>query len=339
MRSGTMRAAVINGTGPAEGIHLEDLPVPTTGPGEVLVRVTATTVNHVDTFVRGGAYRTPLPFPFAVGRDLVGTVVRTASDVTDLVLGDAVWCNSLGHGGRQGAAAEFAAVPRDRLYRIPEGVDPVDLVALAHPAATAWLALVEHGRLRPGGTAFVGGGGGNVGSCALGFAASMGARVVTTAGSRDLERLEALGAAAYNYRDPDVQDRLEQALTISTSEADASDTVGADVWLDTSGTLDLSQAVGLLADRGRIVLIAGLRRHDGFGFGDLYTHDRSIIGFAISNATVAELARAAEAIGTAMASGSLPVPPIERRSLEDTAAAHADVESGLARGRRIVLMP
>jgi NADPH:quinone reductase-like Zn-dependent oxidoreductase len=334
-----MRAAVIHSTGPADGIRVEDLPIPETRPGEVLVRVTATTVNHVDTFVRSGAYRTPLPFPFVVGRDLVGSVEHTASDVTDLLPGDAVWCNSLGHGGRQGAAAQFAAVPRERLYRIPDGVDPIDLVALAHPAATAWLGLVEHGRLRPGGTAFVGGGGGNVGSCAVAFALSMGAGVVTTAGARDLERLAAMGAVAYDYRDPDMVARLEHALTRGASGTDAPAVAGADVWLDTSGSLDLSRAVGLLADRGRIVLIAGMRRHDGFGFGDLYTHDRSIVGFAISNATVAELGRAADAIGAAMASGSLPVPAIERRRLEDTAAAHADVEAGLVRGRRIVLVP
>src|SRR6185437_13713259 len=141
----TMRAAVIHEIGPADSISIEQVPVPRPSQGEVLVRVTATTVNHVDTFVRSGAYRTPLRFPFVIGRDLVGVVEATASDVTRFHQGDEVWCNSLGHHGRQGSAAEFACVPQDRLYRMPHGVDPVEFVAVVHPAATAWLGLVEHG--------------------------------------------------------------------------------------------------------------------------------------------------------------------------------------------------
>lgn len=339
MGTGTMRAAVIRELGPAEGIRMERLPVPEPKPGEVLVRVTATTVNHVDTFVRSGAYRTPVRFPFAVGRDLVGTVEATASDVKGLMPGEAVWCNSLGHGGRQGAAAEFAVVPSNRLYRIPEGVDPIELVALAHPAATAWLALVEHGGLAAGGSAFVGGGGGNVGSCAVGFALSMHARVVTTAGRRDLERLARDGAVTLDYRDPDLADALAQAFRGTLPGDDSGTGGGADVWLDTSGALDLTQAIALLAERGRLVLIAGMGRHDELRFGDLYTHDRSIIGFAISNATVAELHRAADAIGLAMGSAALTVPRIVKWPLEEAARAHAAVERGEVRGERIVLIP
>src|SRR5207253_765147 len=103
-----------------------------------------------DTFVRSGAWRTPLEFPFVIGRDLVGTVAAAGAGAGGFRVGDRVWCNSLGHDGRQGAAAEQAVVPVDRLYHLPDGVDPVDAVALAHPAATAHLALFTHGRLRAG---------------------------------------------------------------------------------------------------------------------------------------------------------------------------------------------
>lgn len=71
-----MRAAFVDQLGPAGNIRLGDLPLPTPGPTDVLVEVAATTVNPVDTFVRSGAYRTPTPFPFIVGRDLVGTVAE-----------------------------------------------------------------------------------------------------------------------------------------------------------------------------------------------------------------------------------------------------------------------
>ncbi|MEO7130247.1 MAG: alcohol dehydrogenase catalytic domain-containing protein, partial [Dermatophilaceae bacterium] len=67
-----MRAAFITARGPAGRIRVGDLPVPDCGPDDVLVRVDAVAVNHVDTFVRSGAYSTPLPFPFIIGRDVVG---------------------------------------------------------------------------------------------------------------------------------------------------------------------------------------------------------------------------------------------------------------------------
>ena len=334
----TMRAAVIHKIGPADSISIEQVPVPRPLQGEVLVRVTATTVNHVDTFVRSGAYRTPLRFPFVIGRDLVGVVEATASDVTRFHQGDEVWCNSLGHHGRQGSAAEFACVPQDRLYRMPHGVDPVEFVAVVHPAATAWLGLVEHGRLTAGDTAFVGGGAGNVGACAVAFALSLGSRVVTTVSGRDLEQFTALGAVAIDS--PDVDAVLTDALIDHDRRpGEASPHSGADVWFDTSGTLALPQAIPLLAERGRIVLISGIARHDVLRFGDLYTHDRAIVGFAISNATTGELTRAADAIGNAAASGTLPTPSVARHPLEYAAEAHADLEAGRTHRSRLVLVP
>lgn len=126
-------------------------------------------VNPVDAFIRSGRYRTSTPFPFVVGRDLVGTVVA-AGGGSHVAVGDRVWCNSLGHGGRQGSFAEYAVVPQDRCYRVPPRVDPAVLVAAVHPAATAFLAWFVHARLRPGQSVYVGGAAGNVGSAATAMA-------------------------------------------------------------------------------------------------------------------------------------------------------------------------
>lgn len=322
-----MRAAVIHELGAADTIHVERVPVPTPGRGEVLVRVTATAVNHVDTFVRSGVYRTPISFPFVIGRDLVGTVEGLGDEVDHLQLGDAVWCTSLGHGGRQGAASEFAIVSPDRLYPVPQQVDPIELVALAHPASTAWLALFEHGALTASHTVVVEGGAGNVGACAIALALAAGAVVVATAGARSLDALRAAGAQALDYRSP----RLRAELRASLPN-------GADLWLDTSGTLALTETVPLLAERGRVVLVAGAAREDTLRFGDLYMHDRAVDGFAISNATVDELSRAARAVGEALANGILRAPDIQRLPLERAAEAHAALEAGKVRGTRIVLV-
>ena len=82
-----------------------------------------------------------------------GYPVRTGvvgAGVGGFAVGDQVWENSLGHGGRQGSFAQYATVPVDRLYRLPDGVDPMQAVAVAHMAATAWLGLFRHARLDPG---------------------------------------------------------------------------------------------------------------------------------------------------------------------------------------------
>ena len=117
----TMQAACIDRVGGP--IRIAALPVPRPGPTDVLVRVAASGVNHVDLFVRSGAYRTHTPLPFVIGRDAVGSVVEVGAGVAAFAVGDRVWCNSLGHAGRQGALAEYAVVAADRLYRLPDAID------------------------------------------------------------------------------------------------------------------------------------------------------------------------------------------------------------------------
>ncbi len=321
-----MRAAYIEQLGSPDVIRYGDLPTPEPGPTDVLVDVTAVSVNHVDTFVRSGAWRTPLTFPFVIGRDLTGTVAAVGAGVHRFRPGDRVWCNSLGHDGRQGAAAERVVVPVDRLYPLPEGADPCETVALAHPAATAHLGLFTHGRLRPGETVVVAGAAGNVGSALVVMAAAAGARVVATASARDAGYCREIGADhVIDYRDPDVPARIREAAP-----------AGVDLYFDTSGANDLETAVGLLAGRGRIVLLAGLRSRPVLPVGPLYLRDRSVLGFAISHATAGELAEAAGAINRLVADGSLRPRAVERLHLSDAAEAHRRLEEGKVSGKIVL---
>lgn len=324
-----MRAAWIDAPGPAGAIRIGELPVPSPAATDVLVRVAATVVNPVDTFVRSGAYATTLRFPFVIGRDLVGTVEATGSAVEAFRQGDAVWCNSLGHAGRQGAAAQFAVVPADRLYRMPDGVDPVAAVAVLHPGATAWLGLFGRAGLVAGERVHVGGAAGHVGSAAVLLAAQAGASVVASAGHDDLDHCRALGAeTAVDYRDDALWDRLRAAAP-----------GGFDIQLDTSGRQDIDCAVGLLAPRGRIVVMAGMQRRCTVPVGPLYTRDGSLLGFAISNARVAELAAAAARINELLATGALKARRIEVLPLAAAARAHRCLEEAGTGGARLVLVP
>ncbi|GGM33473.1 oxidoreductase [Longimycelium tulufanense] len=323
----TMRAAYIEELGPPEIIRYGELAAPRPGPTDVLVDVEVATVNHVDTFVRSGAWRTPIEFPFVIGRDLVGTVATAGPGAPAFRVGDRVWCNSLGHAGRQGAAAEQAVVPAGRLYHLPPGVSAADAVAVAHPAATAYLGLFTHGRVRAGDTVLVAGGAGNVGSAMIVMAAHAGARVIATARPHHAEYCRSLGASdVLDYRDP--------ALTRHIRDARPQ---GIDVYLDTSGHNDLTTAVDVLAKRGRVVVLAGLQTRPVLPVGPLYLKDCSIVGFAISQATTSELAEAARTINALLADKQLRPRATDTLPLSAAAEAHRRQESGELHGRRIVL--
>jgi NADPH:quinone reductase-like Zn-dependent oxidoreductase len=322
-------AAFVNRLGPPEEIRFGRIADPRPRPGEVLVEVTATTVNPVDTFVRSGRYPTAVEFPFVIGRDLVGKVAGLGAGVTGFAPGDPVWCNSLGHDGRPGAAAERAAVAADRLYPLPAGVPPHTAVAVVHPAATAWLALVRHGGVRPAETVFVAGAAGNVGSAIVVLARDAGARVVASAARRDLAHCRELGAAeAFDYADPGLAARIAAVCP-----------QGIDVHIDTSGTNDLGTAVGLLAPGGRIVLLAGADTRPVLPAGELYLKDGSVRGFVISRASVAELAEAAGAVNRLLAARKLRPRLTEVLPLHAAAEAHRRMEAGLLHGRRLILEP
>ena len=312
-----MRAAYVERLGPVDNIRYGDLPAPTPGPAEVLVDVLATTVNPVDTFVRSGAFRTEVELPLVLSRDLVGTVAEPAHGFS---AGERVWSNSLGHGGRQGAAAAQAVVSADRLYRLPSEVDPVTAVSVFHPAATAYLALFTHGGLRPDSRVLIIGGGGNVGGAAITMAVAAGAEVHATCSARDLDHCRLLGARATDYRAP-----------VWPSEVH--------LIVDCAGVNDLPTLVPLLAPRGRIVVLAGGATRPTLPVGPLYTNDCSINGFVISHATVPELAAASAEINRLLAAGVLAPREVTELPLSEAADTHRRMENGELHGRRVVLRP
>lgn len=321
-----MRAAFIHETGGIDKIRVGLLPTPRPGRGEVLVRMTASEVNHVDLFVRSGAYATDLSFPFVIGRDLVGIVAEIGEGVVGFALGDPVWCNSLGHDGRQGAFAEYAVVGVDRLYLLPPGVDPRHAASVLHTAATAHLGLVREAGLRLGETILVGGAGGGVGSAVVQLASMMGARVVATASPRDAEWCRSCGAdAVLDYHAANLDRLIRRA---------APD--GVDVWWDASGHHDLEAALAHLNLGGRIIISAALGATPALPVGALYTMDASLHGFAISNASVDDLSRAADAINRLLTAGRLRSRIATTYPLSEATGAHLEMETGRHRGRIVV---
>ncbi|MFD5574073.1 NADPH:quinone reductase [Streptomyces cadmiisoli] len=326
--NGHMRAAYITRFGGADDIRTGRLPLPVPGPDEVLVRVDAVAANHVDTFVRSGAYATDVRFPFVVGRDLVGTVAAPAGR---FAAGDRVWCNSLGHAGRQGSFAEYAAAPADRLYPLPAGVDPERAVAVLHTAATAHIGLFRTAGLRPGETILLRGAGGGVGSAAVQLARAAGARVIAVDRAENAEWCRRCGAH-------EVLDRADPGTPAAVRDL-APD--GVDVLWDCSGHHDFDATVPLLARGGRVVLAAGMGARAVLPVGAVYTRDISLRGFVISNASAADLAASAEGINRELARGRLTGRVRARLPLTEAARAHRLLEGreSTAAPGRVVLFP
>lgn len=322
----SMRAAFIRVKGGPELIEFGMLPVPSPGPTDVLVAMEASEVNHVDLFVRSGEYQTHTPFPFVIGRDLVGTIVETGSGVDGFRVGDRMWSNSLGHAGRQGSFAEYAVVPADRCYPLPDGVDPLSAAAVLHTAATAHIGLFRRARLQTGETVFVGGAGGGVGSALVQIAAASGAKVIAAASARDTKWCLACGATeVLDHHLPDLYERVGELVP-----------EGVDIWWDASGHHDFGACLPLVRPGGAVVVMAGMGASPVLPVGALYTRDLSLHGFAISNASVDDLAGSARLVNELLAQGRLQARIAEVVPLAEAARAHQMMAEAKVPGRILV---
>src|SRR5689334_22846268 len=126
-----MRAAYIEQTGPIEVIRVGDLPRPEPGAGQVLVRVNAVALNPIDLYIRSGLIAMPLAFPYIIGCDLAGTVEQLGKNCTRFQAGDRVWGSNQGMLGRQGVAAEYAAIDEGWLYPTPALLQDTQAAAMA----------------------------------------------------------------------------------------------------------------------------------------------------------------------------------------------------------------
>lgn len=276
-----MRAAYIQQTGAPSVIQVGELPTPTPAAGEVLVKVGAAAVNPIDTYIRSGAISMPLQFPYIPGCDLAGTVTAVGPKATRFKVGDRVWCSNQSLFGRRGTLAEFAAVDEQWLYPTPAGQSDAEAAAGALVGITAHLGLHLNAGLKAGEVVFVNGGTGGVGSAVVQLAKAAGALVIATVGSaakRDLCR--SWGAdLVIDYHDQDMDAQIQ-----AFREANG----GIHVWFETQREPTFDRTVGLMAPRGRLILMAGRAARPEFPVGPFYVKDLRLAGFAMFNATPAE---------------------------------------------------
>ncbi len=240
-----MRAMVTPRFGGPETFEAEDLPDPEPGPGEVLVRVRATSVNPVDYKIRShGGFG--VEAPAVLGWDVAGTVEATGPGVERFREGDDVFYSA--PIGPPGTYAELHVAPEGVLARKPAGLSMEEAASLPLAGQTAWDGLVTHGRLGVAQSVLVHGGGGGVGTLAVQIAAVAGARVFTTCGDYDAELVRSLGAdTVIDYHTHDFAEVVR----------DATEGAGVEVVFDTVGGDTLAKSIPVVKPHGRLVGIAG----------------------------------------------------------------------------------
>lgn len=189
-----MRAVAIHRYGPAEALTLTELPAPTPGESEILVRVRAAGVNPVDWKIRSGMLKWVLwlRFPFVPGFDISGDVSEVGPGVTRFRPGDEVY-GLLGP-PRAGGYAELAVAPESAVATKPRSLSHVEAASMPVAALTALQALRDLGRLQPGQAVLINGAAGGVGSFAVPIARALGGRVTGVCSAENVEFVRGLGA-------------------------------------------------------------------------------------------------------------------------------------------------
>lgn len=251
-------------------LALREVPIPTPGSRDVLVRVAAVALNHRDKMVVENGRNLALAFPFTPGSDLAGTVVGAGPDVVRFREGDRVistftpdWVDGRRPGDARtppyrtlggyypGVLAEYVAVPEDWLVAAPSRLSDAEAATLSCAGLTAWFALTERSHVRPGETVLVEGTGG-VALFALQIAKLHGARVIVSGSAAKLDRAIALGADEGIDRA-----RTDWVEAILSATGDH----GVDHVVEIVGGAHLGKAVAVTAVGGHVYQIGAL---DGF---------------------------------------------------------------------------
>jgi NADPH:quinone reductase-like Zn-dependent oxidoreductase len=249
-----MKAVVFHQHGSPDVLQYEDAADPRPARGEVLIEVKATSINHIDVFLRRGMPGIQVKMPKIVGSDAAGIIREVGPDVTGLAIGQRVTINpgiscgrcefcAAGFGSqcvayamvgenRDGAYAQFVVVPAHIVLTIPDSLSFEEAAAAPLVFLTAWSMMVSKGNIRPGEDVLILGAGAGVGTAAIQIAKMTGCRVFATASSKEkLDRARQLGADfVINYKSDEFDKKIRD-LTGKRGVDVVVDYVGADTWV------------------------------------------------------------------------------------------------------------
>ena len=319
-----MKALLLDKTGPVSTLRVGDIPVPEPGPGEIRVKVRATSLNPVD-YKLAGRGNPNWSWPHVLGLDVAGDVDAVGSGVSEWKVGDRVFYH--GDLTKPGGFAEYAITTTHTTAGIPDSVSYVDAAAIPCAGLTAYEAVVRRLNVEPEHIVWMQGGAGGVGGFGVQICANIGATVITTASTKNHDFVKSLGADhAIDYNSEDVVKRI---MEITNGR-------GVDRVLGAVDVNTANQGLAVLAFRGGIACVAGLPTlNDSTFLGARSIHQVAYGGAHTSNnrAAQVDLARMANEMIALVAEDK--IDPIVSRiiGLEDIPAGLAQLETRHARGK------
>jgi NADPH2:quinone reductase len=321
-----MKAIRVHEVGGPDVLQYEDIPLPTPGPGQVVVKAEAIGLNFIDCYLRNGLYKTTLPC--TLGMEAAGTVTATAPDVTEVRTGDRV-----AYAPHIGAYAEYAAVPAERLVKLPAGMDSHSAAATMLQGMTAHYLAVSTYPLKKGDTALVHAAAGGVGLLLIQIAKMRGARVFGTVSTQEKAALarEAGADEVILYTEKDFE---AEVMRLTNGK-------GVNVVYDSVAKTTFDKSLNCLGLRGVLALF-------GQSSGPVPPVDPARLaknalfltrpGLGQYTATRAELLQRAGDLFNWIASGKLKLRISQTLPLKDAAEAHRLLEARKTTGK-VLLIP
>jgi len=342
---GFMKAIVFSTHGGPDVLKYIDALDPVLRPNEVLVRVKACALNHLDLWVRRGIPGVPIPLPHIPGSDISGEIAQIGADVSTVRVGQKVVLAPLVSCGKctacvagldnhcrqaanlgymiDGGCAEFVRAPEINCLPYPENLSFEEAASIPLVFQTAWHMLLARAELQPGEDVLVLGAGSGVGSAAIQIAKFFGARVIATAGTDEkLQKAKQLGADyLINHKTQKIRDEVRR-LTNKR---------GVDVVFEHVGTATWDDSLASLAVGGRLVTCGATTGYDAkVDLRFLFTRQLSLLGSYMG--TKSEL----QTVMKLVAAGKLK-PIVDRVfPLAEAAAAHAYLESSSQFGKVVL---
>ena len=307
-------------------MQLVDLPTPQPKANEAVVKITAAGVNFIDVYNREGRYRVSVPC--VLGQEAAGTVSTVGSDVTQVKVGDRVAYTSI-----LGSYAEHAAVPADRLVKVPDGVSDREAAATMLQGMTAHYLSHDTFSLKKGDTALIHAAAGGVGLLLVQMAHDIGARVIGTVSTEEKAELAREAGANHIifYTKADFEAETKRLMGGR----------GVDVVYDSVGKTTFEKGLNVLRPRGMMVLYGGssgaVAPFDPItltGKGSLYLTRPSLGHYII---TRQELERRAAAVFAMIREGKLKLRIEHIYPLAQVQQAHRDLEGRTTTGKLLLI--
>jgi len=322
-----MKAIQVQKTGGPEVLTLVDLPIPKAKANEAVVKIAASGVNFIDVYFREGRY--PAALPFTDGQEAAGTVTELGSDVKQVKVGDRVAYSNV-----MGTYAEYAAVPADRLVRVPDKITDQQAAAAMLQGMTAHYLINTTYPLKKGETALIHAAAGGVGLLLVQMAKNIGAHVIGTAGTEEKAKLAREAGA-------------DEVIVYATQDFEAETKRltggrGVHVVYDGVGKTTFEKGLNVLRPRGYMVLFGGasgpVPPFDPIVLaqkGSLFVTRPSLIHYV---ALREELEQRSGDVLAMIAAGKLKLRSSQTYKLEEVQQAHRDLEGRKTTGK-ILLVP